>query len=345
MTSATITIQGAAAEVYARSVEDGWGDGLPVIPPTADLVDIALTAYDGDPETVVGPIPPSQAEATVRDIAINAVMAGCRPEYLPVVVAAIRATTDPRLNTYGMQATTNPVTIAGFVNGPIIEQLRFNYSWGCLGPGNRANATIGRAVRFVLQNVGAAIPGQSDKATHGWPGKFSFFFAENQEESPWPPYHTTKDFDADVSTVTMFGASGFLNMLEPTSDPEDLAKVMALSMSFPTSNDYLQGGEPWLILSPEHAQILARGRFSSQQVLQEYLFAKARVPYRDYSKTAADYWVSRAWTQHLGELHPDTLVPPSFTPDGIGVVVAGGPSIHTAYIPSFGHNLPITVAI
>src|SRR5262249_37081032 len=155
---------------------------------------------------------PSFGPATVERIAINAVLAGCRPEFLPVLIAAAEAMAAPRLNLGAIQTTTNPVTLWLIVNGPIARRLGVNGGGNCLGPGNPANATLGRAVRLMLQNIGGGLPVDIDRATHGQPGKFTFCCAENEEASPWEPLHVERGFAPECSTVTVAGVSGTLNM-------------------------------------------------------------------------------------------------------------------------------------
>jgi hypothetical protein len=330
--------------VYEHFQTQGWGDGLPVVPPTEARVREMLRYTDHDPDEVIGLVPPGRGEASVLKVAVNAVMAGCRPEYLPVVLAAVRAMCQEPFNLYGIQTTTNPVTVAGFVNGPVVRALGFNAGWNCLGQGNRANATVGRAIRLVLVNIGGGRPGELDRATHGQPGKYSFFFAENEAENPWRPFHVECGFDPNVSTVTVVGASGTLNLLEPTDDADDLLRVFAASMRFPASNDYMFNGEPWLVLCPEHAAVLHRAGYDKEAV-RAALWERTRQPFREFSKRAAHYWVTPTWRPLLGELTEDTLIPIADTPERIRIVVAGGPSIHSVYVPTFGDTRAVTVPI
>src|SRR5262249_25784208 len=167
--------------------EKQWTDGLPIVPPTAELISRFLATVASPADTVVGIIPPIMGRATVEKIAVNAAMAGCRPEYLPVVIAAVKAICHPNFNLLPIQATTNPVTPVIIVNGPIVEQLQLNSGYNVLGQGWRSNATIGRALRLVLVNIGGGVPGRMDKACHGQPGKFSMCIAENAKASPWEP--------------------------------------------------------------------------------------------------------------------------------------------------------------
>ena len=186
--------------------------------------------------------------ATPRNIAANAVMAGCRVDYMPVLIAAVEALSAKEFNLQGIQATTNPVAVWLLVNGPIAEQLGVNGGMNCLGQGTVANATLGRALRLILQNIGGALPGDMDRATHGQPGKFSFCCAENEAQSPWDALHVERGYKRNQSTVTVIAAAGTHNLNTHADNADELIKVIADTMAFPASNDYWIGGEPWLVL-------------------------------------------------------------------------------------------------
>lgn len=323
----------------------GWGDGLPVVPPTEERVASAIAASGLPGSQVIAVLPPRNGAATVHKIAVNAVLAGCQPEVMPILIAAVTAMGDPALNATGIQTTTNPVTIAGFISGPAGGRLGFNAGWNCLGQGNRANATVGRAIRLILVNIAGGIPGEADRATMGQPGKYTFFFAENEADAPWPPFRVREGFDAAASTVTMFGAAGTLNLLEPTDSAEDLLRVIATAMRFPASNDYMYNGEPWLILSPEHAWVLARGGHASPATVQEYLWEQTRMRPAEFSAKVVDYRLRPTWEPLLGPIGPETLIPIAEHPERIRIVVAGGPGTHSTYVPTFGASRSVTVGV
>ena len=167
--------------------DQGWTDGLPVVPPTEPLVREMLASYGGDPSTSLGTLQPRNSQATLTKVAINAVMAGCQPEYFPVVVAAVKAALDEDFNLAGNATTTGGAAQVLIVNGPIAKELGINGDAACFGPGSRANAAIGRALRLVIRNLAGLIPGEMDKATLATPGRYSFCFSENEERSPWEP--------------------------------------------------------------------------------------------------------------------------------------------------------------
>src|SRR6185295_19343688 len=202
LVSAKLRVENDFGAVFSDMYGRGYTDGLPVIPPTEPAVRAMLEAANLEPNALLGVVPPEGGPATAEKVAINAVMAGCLPEYFPVVVAAIRAITEPKFNLLGVQTTTNPVGPVLIVNGPIRNEIGVNSGRGCLGPGWRANATIGRAIRLCMLNIGGCPPGDVDKAIHGMPGKLAFCFGEAEEESPWQPLHVDNGYTRQQSTVT-----------------------------------------------------------------------------------------------------------------------------------------------
>jgi len=323
--------------------ERRWSDGLPVVPPTAERVDRLLRHTRRARHDVIARIAPGYGAATAERIAVNAVMAGCEPECLPVLIAATEAVSDPDFNLQGIQATTNPVAVWLIVNGPIAKRLGVNASFNCIGQGAWANATIGRALRLILQNIGGALPGEMDRATHGQPGKLSFCCAENEEASPWEPLHVERGYAAGESTVTVVGAEGTMNMNTHSKDGPELIRVIAETMIHPPSNEYVHGGEPWLLLSPEHAEVFRRAGLDKAQ-LKRALWDASRMPARRFSSKELQR-ARDSRTQELGEIAPETLVPVSPRPEEVQIVVAGGPGTHSVYIPSCGNTRAVTRAI
>ena len=320
--------------------ERRWSDGLPVVPPTVERAERMLAGTRRPRDEIVAHLAPGFGAASVDRIAINAVMAGCAPEHLPVVIAAVEAVSESQFNLQGIQATTNPVAVWIIVNGPVAQRLGINGSFNCLGQGTPANAAIGRALRLVLQNIGGAFPGEMDRATHGQPGKYTFCCAENEEANPWEPLHVEHGFRREDSTVTVVGAEGTMNMNTHTKDAAELLRVIAETMQHPPSNEYCYGSEPWLILTPEHAEILKAGGLSKIEVKQQ-LWDLSRMPAgrmteRDLLRVKA----SR--TAELGEIQPDTLLPIAHRPEDIRVIVAGGPGTHSVYVPCFGNTRAVT---
>ncbi|MGE5522506.1 MAG: hypothetical protein ACM3SS_02240 [Rhodospirillaceae bacterium] len=320
--------------------ERRWSDGLPIVPPTAERVERMLEHTTRAQHDVVAYVAPGFGAATVERIAINAVMAGCDPEYLPTLIAATEAVADPEFNLQAIQATTNPVAVWVIVNGPAVERLGVNATYNCIGQGAWANGTIGRALRLILQNVGGALPGEMDRATQGQPGKFTFCCGENEAGNPWEPLHVERGFAREASTVTVVGAEGTMNMNTHSKDADELLRVIADTMIHPPSNEYCHGGEPWLMIGPEHAEILARGGYSKAQVKAK-LWELTKMPASMMSvKDLLRAQESRG--PELGEIKPDTLLTIAHRPEDIMVMVAGGPGTHSVYVPCFGNSKAIT---
>ncbi len=320
--------------------ERKWSDGLPIVPPTQERVQRMVAHAGRGPGEIVARVAPGFGAATVERIAINAVMAGCEPAYLPVVIAAVDAMAAPEFNLQGIQATTNPVAVWVVVSGPLAQRLGVNGAFNCLGQGAQANATIGRALRLVLQNVGGALPGAMDRATHGQPGKYSFCCAENEEANPWDLLHVERGLPRAASAVTVVGAEGTMNMNTHTKDADELLRAIAETMQHPPSNEYSHGGEPWLILSPEHVEILRAAGLSKAEVKRR-LWDQSRLPAG--RMTEKDLLrVASSRSKELGEIRPDTLLPISPRPEDIWIVVAGGPGTHSVYVPCFGNSRAVT---
>lgn len=320
--------------------EKHWSDGLPVVPPTATRVDAMLKHTKRGRHDVVARIAPGFGAATVERIAINAVLAGCDPEYLPVLIAATEAVADPAFNLQGIQATTNPVAVWLVINGPVARKLQVNATFNCIGQGTWANATLGRALRLILQNIGGALPGAMDRATHGQPGKYTFCCAENEEHHPWQPLHVERGFAATDSTVTVVGAEGTMNMNTHAKDADELARVIAETMMHPPSNEYVHGGEPWFILGSEHADIFHRAGWDKARVKRE-LWERSKMAVRQLSVKEIDR-ARASRSRDLGELAADTLLPISPRPEDVQLIVAGGPGTHSVYVPCFGNSRAAT---
>ncbi len=320
--------------------ERGWSDGLPIVPPTVERVTRMLQQTSREPDDVVAYIAPGFGAATVEHIAINAVLAGCDPEYLPVLIAATEAVTAPQFNLQGIQATTNPVAVWVILNGPLVEQLGVNATFNCIGQGTWANATIGRALRLILQNIGGALPGEMDRATHGQPAKYTFCCAENDAASPWEPLHVERGFAPEQSTVTVVGAEGMINLNTHSKEAPELIRVIAETMIHPPSNEYAHGGEPWLLLGPEHAEVCRQGGLSKAALKRE-LWERSKMPASQLSLKELER-VRSSRTEELGEIMPTTMLPISPRPEDVQILVAGGPGTHSFYIPCFGNTRAVT---
>ena len=326
--------------VFQFMIDQGWSDGLPVIPPTADRVQTMLDYAQRDAAELVGYINPDAGSATVEKIAVNAVMAGCLPEYMPVLIAAVQAITEPSFNIHGLQTTTNPVSPLLIVNGPVRETIGLNSGRGTLGPGFRANATIGRAVRLLLLNVGGARPWTTDMSLHGSPAKYISCMGENEEDSIWDPLHVERGFSPDQSTVTVVGAQGFSNCLTFYKEPESFLTMIASAMADISDNNYLlAAGNPLVILTPGHAQIFSDGGYTKQAV-KEALFERCKVPIERFPKETS------VITYEDGFAMDGDRVCPCRSADDIMVVVSGGPEpYHVLYCGNFGDTTAVTKAV
>jgi hypothetical protein len=323
----------AIDEFYRR----GWTDGLPVVPPTTEAVQRMLGKWKGDAPIVT--VPPRWGVLTAEKLAANAVMAGCVPEHFDVLVAAFRAMSEPRFNLYGIQATTNPVAPLVIVSGPIVGKLNLNFGNNALGQGAAANATIGRAVRLALVNVGGATPGYGDKATLGQPAKYSFCIAENEAASPWGSFRAERGFDASTSTVTVHGSVCTINCLDMWSkSAEGVLISLSHTLTYVGSNDFYFRGEPLIILSPEHAAILAGGGYDVPKI-REWLFRRARIPLADFPFEAREYLL------RLRSKWEEDVVAVTDLPEDIMVMVSGGVGPHSMILPSFGDTRSVTVPI
>jgi len=334
-------------EVIYRLIDArGWGDGLPVVPPTEERMLRVLEYTDRDRQDVIGVIPPRRGKATVEKIAINAVMAGCLPEYLPVIITAVQAMVEPAFNLYGIQATTNPVAPLVIVNGPLAKELDINCGYNVFGQGWRANATIGRAIRFILTNIGGGLPGVLDRATQGQPGKYSFCIAENEEENPWEPLHVERGFDPKTSTVTLVGAGATHNILDIASTTaQGTLTILANGMAAMETNNAYMGGEPLLVICPECASRVAQGGFTKKEV-KIFLYENARIPLYKFARESITSMLQKRRPKWYTDVGPHTMVTIAESAEAIMVVVAGGAGPHSAFVPTFGASTKaITKAI
>jgi hypothetical protein len=316
----------------------GWTDGLPVVPPTRRAVDAMIAASGRGGDEIVGTIPPCMREASVERIAVNAVMAGCRPGYFPVVLAAVDAMLDPECRLYGIRTATNNGTPLVIVNGPIARALDVNSGGNVFGQGWRANATIGRALTLVLRNIGGDMPGATDMSTQGQPGKFTFCIAENEAQSPWPPLHVERGFRPDESTVTVLGASAGHNVFTYGCETgEEILDHVVGAMTALGHNNVIFPTGPLVVFGPEHAGVLARDGWDKPKIRQ-YLFERARIPLSRFpERTVKGLKHRRArWFEVAGD--PGHIGVADQASD-INIVVAGGPGIHSQFVPtSFSYS-------
>ena len=295
----------------------GWTDGLPVVPPTPARVLRMLQGTTRDPGEVVAVVPPDLVECTVEKVAVNAVLAGCRPEHLPVVLAAVEAACTSEFNIHGLLATTwfsSPVVL---VNGPIARAVGMNAGVNALGQGNRANATIGRALQLVIRNVGGGRPGEVDRATLGNPGKYTFCFAEAEDTSPWEPLAQARGVPAGTSAVTLFAGSGVQGVVDQLSrTPESLARSLAACLRAVAHPKLVIGFDAMLVVSPEHGRVFRDAGWDRARLLAE-LGALLQLDGAELVRGAGG--ISEGIPEHLAGA---TL--PKFRDGGLLVTYAGG---------------------
>jgi len=306
----------------------GWTDGFPVVPATQDRIDSMLAAVGLEPEIEVAFIENRQVSVTAEKVAINAVLAGCKPEYMPVVVAAVEALAEPLYGYHGPGTSTGGAAVLMIVNGPIARELDMNCGDNLFGPGWRANSTIGRAVRLIMRNTIGTLPGTLDQSSLGHPGKYTFCIAENEAESPWPPLHVDRGFKREQSAVTIMAALGvhqFSNNLSST--PEGVLTTMCAQMR--VSAGTMRQPQYALVFAGEHMAIIAKAGWSRDDV-RRFCFENSqisvaelkRINLKDGAVAAAD---------------EKTMMPLVQTADDFLVIMAGGRAgVQSAYIPGWG---------
>jgi len=317
-----------------------WSDGLPVVPPTPHRVAAFVDVLGGDPHHFEARIPPRWGSLTTELLAVNMVMAGCKPEYAPVVRAAVLALTDSRFNLNGIQATTHVVSPLIVVNGPMAREIGMNSGGNLFGSGNRANATIGRAVRLIMLSVGGGIPGELDKSTLGHPGKYTFCIAENEQESPWAPYHVEHGYAPENSTVLVIGAEAPHSVTNHISDdPQGILDSIASAMSTIAHNNAVLGGSCTVVLGIEHARTIANFGWTRDDI-RRYLWLNGQnlwdaVSYGNrYAPPGG-----KTYNRNLPKWYPredGRRVPIVFTPDDIHLFIAGGTAGRfSAFLPGW----------
>jgi hypothetical protein len=295
----------------------GWSDGLPLVPPTEERVLRMLDGTSRDPQEVLGLVPPDLASASVEKIAVNAVMAGCKPEYLPVVLAAVEAVLEEQFAMHGVLATTMFVGPVVVVNGPIRRRVGMNAKGNALGQGNRANAAIGRALQLVIRNIGGGRPQEVDRATLGNPGKYTYCFAEDEEGSSWEPLSVERGQKPGQSAVTVFAGYGLQGIVDQKSrDPESLAQSFAGSLRALSNVKHAPSCDVLLVVCPEHHRTFKNAGWSKARLYEE-LYRLCEIPGGELV----------AGARGIAEGGPPSLAGKSvnkFRPGGLMIVRAGG---------------------
>ncbi|MGC9517626.1 MAG: hypothetical protein ACP5C3_08020 [Methanomicrobiales archaeon] len=302
-------------------------DGLPIIPPTQDRVNKFYDFTDLCGDEVVATLPPRQGLATVEKIAINSVMAGCMPSYMPFIQNAVKSISMDKFNLPSINATTHPVAVAIIINGTLSREIGINNSVGCLGPGNIANATIGRALRLILINIAGAVPGIGDMSTMGSPAKYSFCFAEAEEQSPWDPLHVERGIARDINSTTVMAVDSPHNVNDHRSKTaENLLESIIHTSAVSGCNNSHVPGELLILMGPEHANMIASEGWSKNDV-QEYVHKNLYVPAHlgdRGGRKLDETWINEGQVKLTRK------------PEDVVLVVVGGAGRHTMICHGFG---------
>lgn len=321
----------AAVELF---FERGWTDGLAVVPPTEGLVEVMVRASGRDPQEEVGEIPPALGIATIEKLAINSVMAGCRPEYFPIIIAAVEAMLEPEHNLNGVQTTTHCCVPLVIINGPIAGELKFNAGDGVFGGGYRANGTVGRAVRLILWNLGGNIPGEVDKSTQAHPGKWSYCIAEKEDANPWEPLHVERGVSQGKNAVTVFSCEAPHSVLCYGTVKQMLLSLVSSLTSLGSNNVHAMG-ETLVVLNPWQARQFDKEGWSKQDI-KMYLWEHARAPVGQIKAADAIGMGGQFWPKWVDIENPNFLVPVTARPEDIHLMVAGGDTYFAAVCPGWG---------
>jgi hypothetical protein len=334
------------SEVQEVFFERGWTDGLPIVAPTIDRVEAMLGAGSIAPDAIVGSVPSSSRTLTAEKLAISAVMAGCRPAYFPVVLAAAGAMLDPAFNVNTVVTSTGGAAVCTVVSGPVAAEIGMNAGHNALGPGNRANATIGRTLRLLSMNVLGSKPGGLDGSSLGTPAKYTLCFAEQPPAPPWEPLHVALGFDAADTTVTLVATEGphqIANHLN--GDPAGIVATIAAAIANPASFPVGKGGQGVVVLGPEHGAAIIGAGWSRERVQAE-LYERSRIT-PDALQAAGI--VIETGAQHDMTPGPDGKLPSLASPDDVIVVTAGVEGGGwSAWMPSWApklHSRAVTKAV
>ena len=304
-------------DIMEACFERGWSDGLPLVPPTPLRVTRMLSGTDCSADKIVGSVPPDNRPCTIEKIAINAVMAGCKPDYLQVVIAALKAALKDEFCMHGLLCTTYFSTPVMIVNGPITKQIGMNSGVNALGQGNRANATIGRALQLIVRNVGGGIPGGIDRATLGNPGKYTFCFCEDESDAEWPSLSMDRGYTREDSVVNLFAGSGVQPFVDQQSrQPESLVKNLANSLRSVANTRSFGMADAIIVISPEHRRVLREGGWTKPN-LKQALYDELKTPGADIIRGKDGI------AEGMPEKFKDILLN-KFRDDGLHIVGAGG---------------------
>jgi hypothetical protein len=297
-------------------------------------------------EQALGRMPPLNGTVTVEKVAINTVMAGCKPDYFPVVLAAVKAVLQPQFNVGSITTTTGGAAPVVIVSGPVARKLGIHSGTAVFGSGHRPNATIGRALRLTMRNLGGATADTMEKSTHGWPGKYTMCFAESDERNPWEPLHMELGFQTEASTVTVSAARDIHTLVEATQETGlGVLQTLVRSMKAGGISGYYyqaRGASPVVVLGPEHAAEIAAAGFGCKEV-KEYICEHARLPLGEPRDRG--HWGARSWPDDFEGQDDEFLVPLVSSPDKLLLVVAGGDGRHSSWMPAWSATQRATEVI
>jgi len=352
--SATLT------EAPIIELEDSWEavndwflrhdltDGLPIVPPTqprvSAMVEYAERELGWKASDVIGTLAPKQGQATVEKIAANAVMAGCRPEYMPVLLACVQAIADPRFNLDAVQTSTHNTSPLPIVNGPVSRAIDLNWGYNNTGRRWQATSTIGRALQLTMINVGGT-PGSINIHTQGHIARYQHCIAENEDENPWEPLHVERGYGADVSTVTVIPActAAMIDDNGGSQTAKDLLRTVAGSIAYVGNRNINGKGQPLLILAPQHARLMSLGGYSKADV-KRFIWERARVRFGDIPRTNLVNY-SQHNLKFYADVGDDCGIPIAENPEDIVIVVMGGVGTHSLSVQTRLASENVTVAI
>ncbi len=332
----TIDVRGdGIAEVNDLFMRRGWGDGLPLVPPTKERVDAMIAGYDLPGDFPIATLAPMDGVATVGNIAVNAVMAGCEPRHMPLLAAAVEAVSQDDFDLRGMATTTNPDAVLMIVSGPIVEQMGLNCDTGVFGRGNRANASISRALHLIIQNVGGSRQGVTDMSTIGQPGEFVMFLAENAKATPWGTFHAERGFMPDKNVVTVASVEGYSGVMGiGYTRPEylDLIAAWMKGHDRPFRSDVI------LLIAQDTAHMLAREGWTRKSI-RAYLRDKAKIPFKDW---IAQYHGAVSARKGIPQSMIDAAKPDDMFPkpviEKLTIIVAGGTGEKSMIMPCWANG-------
>jgi len=345
---AIIEIEDSWEKINEYFFERNWTDGLPIMPPTHERVH-AMTDYveqelGWTKDEVMGVLPPKNGAATVEKIATNAVMAGCRPEYMSVLISAVKGMAVPAFNLFGVQTSTHNTSVLTIVNGPIRQKLDINWGYNVVGNRWHSTTTMGRAIRFIMTNIGGIL-GATNLHTQGHIARFEHCIAENEDENPWEPLHLERGMSPAESAVTVFPACPAL-MVDDNSgsrSAKELLNTFAHSVAYVGNRNINGEGEPLIIVCPTHARLLANSGYSKTD-FKRFLWERARVPFGDIPKGNLQSYSDR-FLKFYGDFGPDFGLPIADKPEDIVIVVMGGQGTHSLSVQTLLGSRSQTVPI